>query len=94
MDIAALPSASPSALPSVQAPPRLEGVSKWMDQYRSDQRRFDAMLQDPKSVRGMDSADMLQLQALTQRFSLQTDLAARLADRFQNTARQILQSGG
>lgn len=95
MNIPHLPSSSRiTSTPSIQQTRPTEGASRWLDQYRSDQRTFENVLKNSNRIQSMDSADILRLQALTQRFSIQTDLASRLADRFQNTAKQLLQQGG
>ena len=68
--------------------------SRWLNQYRSDQRAVESLLENARGLRQMDGVELLRLQALTQRFSIQTDVVSRLADRFQNSARQLLQQGG
>lgn len=88
-----LPSAT-NQVGSVSAASRIDGIETWLSQYRADQSSMNHILTDSRATKGLDSNELLRLQAMTQRFSLQTDLMARMADRCQNSVRQLLQQGG
>lgn len=79
---------------SISATSRIDGIESWLSQYRADQGSMNHILGDSRAAKGMDSTELLRLQAMTQRFSLQTDLMARMADRCQSSVRQLLQQGG
>lgn len=91
ISLAAPPTTSTSATPAVSP---TAAIKKWASNYQADHRAMQNHLEQIETLPKMDNVELLRLQALTQRFSLQTELSARVADRLQNAARQLLQQGG
>lgn len=97
MDIPRLPSAGVGAATPVGRAPQAtatQAFKKWSAGYQADHQQLQQRLENVHSMHKMDNVQLLQLQAVTQRFSLQTELAARMADRVQNATRQLLSQGG
>ena len=94
MDISAISLAAAPTTSATTAVSPTSAIKKWASNYRADQRTLQTKLEQLETLPKMDNVELLRLQALTQRFSLQTELSARVADRLQNAARQLLQQGG
>lgn len=94
MDISAISLAAPSTASATPAVSPTSAIKKWASSYQKDHRTLQTKLEQLDHLPKMDNVELLRLQALTQRFGLQTELAARVADRVQNAARQLLQQGG
>lgn len=94
MEITAHALRSPSAIPPPTSVSPASSLKKWSAQYKADHHALQGKLENIQGLHRLDSVELLKLQALTQRFSIQTELSARLADRLQQTTRQLLQQGG
>lgn len=83
--------------PAVSAPTSaspIDGVRAWTKQYRNDHHQLQKMVSGDVRLESLSGAELLKLQAMTHRFSLHTELAARVADRGQSAVKQLLQQGG
>lgn len=79
--------------PTAAAAP-IQGVRAWTQQYRQDHQQLQNMVSGDVRLESLSGAELLKLQAMTHRFSLHTELAAKVADRGQNAIKQLLQQGG
>lgn len=94
MDIARLPFGATTAISPTPKAAATHAFQRWSSSYQADHQQLQNKLENIQKLHKMDNVEILQLQAMTQRFSLHTEVAARMADRLQNATRQLLSQGG